>query len=370
MGACLVREKRPAFSFSEHDPQARKASKGLPKNSIYLHWTKPEVGGCAPPTGRYASSCCVVGTKIYVFGGYTGVYDEYLFVFDTVTNEWSRPDTEGVAPCGRAFHAAAVIGTRMFIFGGFNGRFNLNDIYVLETTTMTWSTPRVRGAIPSARFEHKMLALGNYLFLFGGGNSHSWLNDVHVLDTESLIWGLAPVSGDAPRNRCAHTFCAVGPRIVAYGGYDGKARLKDTLIFDPDNCFWETSPGGRRNSAGGRAAHVTVAFDGNMFVFGGYNGKRRLNDTVMYNTVTKLWSLPHVKGTVPSPRSYHCACVIERKMYIFGGYDGTTRSNDVYVMEQVLPSLVDLCVEAVLKHKRLLGPDLKTLPQDLRELVE
>jgi len=245
----------------------------------------------------------------------------------------------------------------------------LNDVYILNTEMLTWSNPRVRGSIPSARFEHKMLAIGSYIFLFGGGNSHSWLSDVYVLDTEKLIWAPAPVAGDSPKNRCAHTFCAVGYKVVAYGGYDGKSRLKDTALFDPDSCVWEPSFTGRGNSAGGRAAHVTCAIGDNMFVFGGYNGKRRLNDIHMFNSESKQWSVPHVKGIGPTPRSYHCACVIDKRMYIFGGYDGTTRSNEIYILEQVMPSLVDLCAMVIARNKKKVG-DLKKLPQDLRDLIE
>lgn len=45
------------------------------------------------------------------------------------------------------------------------------------------------------------------------------------------------------------------------------------------------------------------------------------------------WVKPLVSGMVPPPRLAHSAEIHANKMIIFGGYDGKIRMNDVYVLD-------------------------------------
>jgi hypothetical protein len=61
------------------------------------------------PAPRNAPTAAAVGSKIYFFGGRTGIemgegsLDE-LFSFDTATNEWARLEPQG-GPPKRSYHA-------------------------------------------------------------------------------------------------------------------------------------------------------------------------------------------------------------------------------------------------------------------------
>jgi len=51
-------------------------------------------------------------------------------VLDTDTMTWSKPNVAGVAPLPRYRHATAMVGSQMFMFGGFGGGA---DLYALDT---------------------------------------------------------------------------------------------------------------------------------------------------------------------------------------------------------------------------------------------
>ena len=71
----------------------------------------PQVAG-EPPSPRNAASAAAVGSRLYMFGGRTGVDMgegslSDLWVFDIEAIEWSRVEPAGgVAPPARSYHAS------------------------------------------------------------------------------------------------------------------------------------------------------------------------------------------------------------------------------------------------------------------------
>ena len=72
-----------------------------------------------------------------------------------------------------------------------------------------------------------------------------------------------------------------------------------------------------------------MRINNSFFVFGGFDGSTRVNDTHMYDLTKKEWTAVEFSGPAPSPRHSHSAIVYKDSMYIFGGYDGSYR-NDFY----------------------------------------
>ncbi len=72
-------------------------------------WTEIENPGGKGPSSRALASHCVIGSKIYVFGGYSQaspasnhtVYNG-MYVFDTETLTWAHIETNGLCPDPRA----------------------------------------------------------------------------------------------------------------------------------------------------------------------------------------------------------------------------------------------------------------------------
>ena len=70
-----------------------------------------------------------------------------------------------------------------------------------------------------------------------------------------------------------------------------------------------------------------------LYTFGGYNGSERLNDMHEFNFDTHRWSVisePSNDKNVPSGRSSLIAEVHNHSLYLFGGYNGHKVLNDFY----------------------------------------
>ena len=70
-------------------------------------------------------------------------------MLDTETMTWSQPDALGARPPGLRGHTANLIGTKIFLFGGYDGRGRSNDLYVLDTESLTWEHPPLTDATPA-----------------------------------------------------------------------------------------------------------------------------------------------------------------------------------------------------------------------------
>ena len=66
-----------------------------------------------------------------------------------------------------------------------------------------------------------------------------------------------------------------------------------------------------------------------MYVFGGYDGHYR-NDLYKYNFRQNMWQEIPRDGTWPKSRYRTSATVLDNKMYLFGGHDGARQLNDFY----------------------------------------
>ena len=96
----------------------------------------------------------------------------------------------------------------------------------------------------------------------------------------------------------------------------------DLLVFNLETRVWlldqEVSGGGPSP----RDAHAAVVHDEWMYVFGGYDSKRYLNDFHRYHFESSTWSTVTYSGGAPSPRGGHTAVVHADEMLVFGGCDG------------------------------------------------
>jgi N-acetylneuraminic acid mutarotase len=61
----------------------------------------------------------------------------------------------------------------------------------------------------------------------------------------------------------------------------------------------------------------------NIYIFGGFDGQKNHNSLYIFNTETKEWRHPEVRGEVPAGRNGHTATLVDHKMYVLGGWLGT-----------------------------------------------
>ena len=82
-----------------------------------------------------------------------------------------------------------------------------------------------------------------------------------------------------------------------------------------------------------RHSHSAVVYEDSMYVFGGYDGHYR-NDFYRFNFVTNSWSQinlkPNGNGVWPKSRYRTSTTVYKDMMFLFGGHDGARQLNDFY----------------------------------------
>ena len=173
-----------------------------------FQWSKVETTGQGP-CPRFRHSASVVGEAIYVIGGFSGPKTRHndVWKLDVATGEWSCvvEDTgkEGKAnksvPAPRGSHSADVIGTDIYVFGGYGGYDfclkELGDMFVLDTTNMSWRVIAAKGA-PSPRSGHASCVHKTRICISGGLSSAGPCEGVHWYDPEADAWKQTTIPGE------------------------------------------------------------------------------------------------------------------------------------------------------------------------------
>ncbi|KAI1649972.1 galactose oxidase [Daldinia loculata] len=222
------------------------------------------------------------------------------------------------------------------------------DVPAAPSSGMYWSRAPVSGAPHTPLRAHTTTLIGSNVYVFGGCDSRACFNELYVLDADSFHWSSPHVSGDIPVPLRAMTCTAVGKKLVVFGGGDGPAYYNDVYVLDTVNFRWHLPRivGDRTPSA--RRAHTACLYKNGIYMFGGGDGIRALNDiwrldvTDVHKMSWKLVSSPSptssngaaVKDTSrPKARGYHTANMVGSKLIIFGGSDGGECFNDVWVYD-------------------------------------
>jgi N-acetylneuraminic acid mutarotase len=186
--------------------------------------------GPTAPVARVEASGIQVGSKLYIWGGFTGTggyaVHSRMDVLDLATQTWS---TRGPSPAPETHAAVATDGQYIYAAGGQYGGglpgTPSADVWRYDTVTDTWSSA-VLPDLPEARYGGGMSLLDNKLYFFGGNRPDrtTVASDLWVLDIAYPMAGWttkaslpADLSGD-------HISTAtVNGKVYAVGGEHGHA---------------------------------------------------------------------------------------------------------------------------------------------------
>ena len=84
---------------------------------------------------------------------------------------------------------------------------------------------------------------------------------------------------------------------------------------------------------GYKAAHTAELINSKMYLFGGWNGKKALNDLHIYDIENDSWSEPEVFGSKPGHRNNHATAVYSNYMFLHGGHNGEIWQDDLYILD-------------------------------------
>ncbi|CAL5441950.1 unnamed protein product [Camellia sinensis] len=139
---------------------------------------------------------------------------------------------------------------------------------------------------------------------------------------------MGPVYG--PGKMWGHTCTAIrgGKFLYVFGGY-GKdnSQTNQVHVFDTATRTW-SDPVMKGTPPVPRDSHSCTAIGDNLFVFGGTDGQNPLNDLHILDTSTHTWISPSVRGEGPEAREGHSAAVVGRRLFIFGGCGKSSNNSD------------------------------------------
>ena len=210
------------------------------------------------PTSRVHMGGCMVGKRVFVFGGVASGRTSALWILDLNTMKWAETAQPGHVPPPRSGHTLVAVGTQLFLFGGegdpltrrvntkrkptvshkhkvktVSNRVDYKDSWVLDTDTLQWTALEVKEAaqalkpgeaapidglqlpgsqipqVPTARRGHSACYVGHEdgggrsgeIWVYGGSgpdrNSgvESCFADLFVLDLATNRWRGVAVAG-------------------------------------------------------------------------------------------------------------------------------------------------------------------------------
>ncbi|SZF05944.1 unnamed protein product [Blumeria hordei] len=256
---------------------------------------------------------------------------------------WSTAPLSGSPHTGLRAHASTLIGSNIYVFGGCDSKCCFNELYVLDADAFYLSCPFVYGEIPVPLRAMTCTAVGKKLVIFGGGDGPAYYNDVYVLDTMNFRWSKPKVGGDRqPSKRRAHTACFWRNGIYIFGGGDGVRALNDVWrldVADTNKMSWKLiSPpsagrGDEKNKPKARGYHTANMVGSKLIIFGGSDGGECFQDVWVFDVEALTFSPVNIH--ISYPRLSHTATIVGSYLFVIGGHDGVEYCNEVLLLNLV-----------------------------------
>ncbi|ESL12085.1 hypothetical protein TRSC58_00153 [Trypanosoma rangeli SC58] len=200
---------------------------------------------------------------------------------------------------------------KVYLCGGYDPRTGrgLSQMAEFDFFTKLWSKGP---SLPEKIRDAAAVAFGDYCLVFGGWNEETYSQNLWLLvpknpeivnasskETISYQWTLVPPAGPAPSARVCH-------RMVLGAAGDEEGTPQKPVVY----------------------------------LFGGFNGERRLNDVWRLRLSTLVeqgvatWELVEVKeGTPPSPRDDAAVAfdMVNERLLVFGGFASSLQS-DLHIL--------------------------------------
>lgn len=280
----------------------------------------------------------------------------------TVEIAWSLPSMEGIPPCARGGHTAVLADTQLLVFGGhyFGGEGSfmyLNDLHRLDLTTSTWHEivfNEREGAVcrPKPRYNHSALLLndGTRMFVFGGrGDTSHAFRDMFFFDLHAMAWFQVQWTTDCPLGRFGHGAVSVDDeKMILFGGWDGKKSMNDLWVFDTNTFTWARPKcAGKAPTPRQNHSMLPISKSGSVvIVYGGYTVLPDAfpvynKDMYLFDAESMAWSRPRLVGEYPLGTFSQSLCMQNELAFVFGGWSGTERS-PLYMGDKQVKELANM----------------------------
>ena len=220
---------------------------------------------------RIESCAVVIGSEIYVHGGWSGAWDgtQYscelhgclwkLSMKSDRSIAWTGFDLKNAQdfPSNRTGHVGWEYQNTLWIFGGFGltvyghlhdnedvqfleGSVRLgynNQLWCFKPSTEKWMSVKCSGVIPSPREAHAVTKIRKNIWLYGGREQHNLFHDLYELSMPTLTWTQIHTTGSLhPMKHYYHSLVAISDeKIVVCGGSENSS----VWILDLSSLLWK-----------------------------------------------------------------------------------------------------------------------------------
>lgn len=209
-------EKPVCFGDPPSPRESHTAVAYIPKNST---------NGCSTSVCGASNGAGATGAKLIIYGGMAGCRLDDMHILDIASMTWSSPKLSGPPPLPRSLHSACLIGSKMYIYGGWVPYHDAseskdwcptiendanqpvppivhekewrctNSLGVLDLETMTWqyvSSESTNDSTPRARAGHCAVPISTRMYIWSGRDGYKkaanknqvCYNDLWYLETE------------------------------------------------------------------------------------------------------------------------------------------------------------------------------------------
>eukprot|EP01060_Flectonema_neradi_P014361 TRINITY_DN21060_c0_g1_i2.p1 TRINITY_DN21060_c0_g1~~TRINITY_DN21060_c0_g1_i2.p1 ORF type:complete len:350 (+),score=50.60 TRINITY_DN21060_c0_g1_i2:146-1051(+) len=171
------------------------------------------------------------------------------------------------------------------------------------------------------------------MVMFGGwvGTEGTCTSDVWSYDLAAKKWTKATIaSKDSPGERCNMAYCSTDDsKLAIFGGQDSNHKLHNDLwtlsLTSAETHELTWSKQSDSDAPTPRCGASLCSEGGHLYLFGGTDGKTRLNDLYCYSTENSLWTTITATGSIPPPTDAHTmvADPSECRLILFGGFGET-----------------------------------------------
>ncbi|KAI0283594.1 hypothetical protein BGY98DRAFT_911333 [Russula aff. rugulosa BPL654] len=194
-------------------------------NLVSREWTRIVVDGPGPG-GRYYHTMDLIGSKLFVFGGWSVKrYFNDIWALDlnclTSNPFWESygPAPGNKKPLPRAGHVSVTTGDRIIIHGGHANKDDFNDTWSFNISTQKWTELQCTGSIPSPCGYHVAVLIDDVMYVYGGNTiGGTYLGDLTALNMSTQRWTAFQDIGPSPSARFGHAMACDGARVFVLGG--------------------------------------------------------------------------------------------------------------------------------------------------------
>ncbi|GES78856.1 hypothetical protein GLOIN_2v1878605 [Rhizophagus clarus] len=271
----------------------------------------------------------------------------FYFNIDPNDNEnlfsWVNIQSQGVKLPHTFSHAADIGGVNqdsIFIIGGAHlDEKDTNYLYRFDTKTNELSVPVIQGMAPPTRMGMKTINYEGKIYTFGGRTFNTdpsksiYFNQLDILDTINLNWQVGNIV-NSPGPLTGYTATLVNGIIYYIGGRSSEyvfPPMTDIFQYDIVGDKWSLKKATTADAdtmPGSRTGHSAVLYNGKIYVYGGsyYTSETAFDmpakeTFAMLDVVTLVWSIPPLNGTDIPALAYHTASLKGPAMFIsFGAH--------------------------------------------------